>query len=287
MLSLKESLENEIEEFQDIKQDIENEIEDTDEDDDQKSKLVEELTKIQEQLTIKQEKLKDHNLITPLPDNILLKIFYNILKAMYHLEKLGIGHGDIKPENILINPITYDIQIIDFGLACTDNCKISGTLLYDSPEMLDDLKKNVKYPVKNLQRSDVFSLGLVFYKLANGVFPFDEKELVSTSPFFIVNKLLDYYNKHISNISHIFSTYNKNNTSFDKRINTFIESMLTDKESRPTISTLLLSVQQLIEEYNRLIEDKKKRIELKQTVSPISPEFMTSPVIYSPASPNF
>jgi hypothetical protein len=63
--------------------------------------------------------------------------------------------------------------------------------------------------------------------------------------------------------------------------------MLTDKESRPTISTLLLSVQQLIEEYNRLIEDKKKRIELKQTVSPISPEFMTSPVIYSPASPNF
>ena len=51
-------------------------------------------------------------------DNILLKVFsYQMLKCIGYLHSLGICHRDIKPPNILIDPLDYSLKLCDFGCA--------------------------------------------------------------------------------------------------------------------------------------------------------------------------
>ena len=64
-----------------------------------------------------------------LPYEDIIKIFSNLLNGLQHLHKIGIAHGDVKPENILIEQKYLNIQYIDFGLSCYDNCLPTGTLI--------------------------------------------------------------------------------------------------------------------------------------------------------------
>ena len=116
-------------------------------------------------------------LINPeyIPHKSLLQIMYNLLKPIYHISKLGIAHLDIKPDNILINPDTLDIQIIDFGVSCYKKCKPSGTMAFASPEILRDILKVREISLNESLKSDVFSLGVVFYLLANLQLPYRVK----------------------------------------------------------------------------------------------------------------
>lgn len=115
----------------------------------------------------------------------ILKIMHNLLSGLRYLHKLGIAHGDIKPENILINK-NLETQIIDFGLSCSKHCKPSGTILYTSPEILIKLGSKQEISLDTLQRADVFSMGIVFYLLANLQFPYT---LVGKNPYKYDNTL--------------------------------------------------------------------------------------------------
>jgi len=236
--------------------------------------LQKKLNKLDVNIIIKREKLQQNPMI-PLSHNVLLKIMYNILKAIYHLFKAGIGHGDLKPGNILINETTLDIQIIDFGLACTKNCLPLGTILYDSPEILNNhLKGRIErtFSLQRLQKSDIFSVGLIFYELANGKLPYIPEQQ-SESP---IKSLFDYYKNNI-----IFSMYNDNKYPIDEKINMFIDSILTKNEDvRPGIKQLITTFEQIIEEYNVLAE-KRKRERIGTSLSPSSP-VKYSPVIFTP-----
>jgi serine/threonine protein kinase len=46
-----------------------------------------------------------------------LLIAHNCARAVAELHMLGVVHGDLAKENILIDPQTYDVKIIDFDLA--------------------------------------------------------------------------------------------------------------------------------------------------------------------------
>lgn len=137
----------------------------------------------------------------------LLKIMNNLLSGLSYLHKLGIAHGDIKPENILINK-NLETQIIDFGLSCSKHCKPSGTILYTSPEILIKLGSKKEISLDTLQTADVFSMGIVFYLLTNLQFPFT---IVGKNPY-----------NYDTNTSNIDSSSNKNltiNTSLVKSNN--------------------------------------------------------------------
>jgi len=159
------------------------------------------------------------NVYTMRSDTDIITIMYKITNAIKHIHTIGIGHGDIKPENILINE-KLDIQIIDFGLSCVRECRVGGTIIYESPEMLNVTRRGLRVVSNEFQkRSDIFSLGLMFYEIANGKLPYNIKD---------TNELIEVYNKN-----EIVSTYT------NPYINQIINAMLTlNVENRPDINKI-------------------------------------------------
>ena len=88
-------------------------------------------------------------------------------------------HKDIKPANILINPDTKQVKLIDFSIASLLNKEnqeikspnvLEGTLAYISPEQTGRMNRGIDY------RSDFYSLGVTFYELLMGELPFISDE---------------------------------------------------------------------------------------------------------------
>ncbi|MDZ8035541.1 AAA family ATPase [Nostoc sp. DedSLP04] len=105
----------------------------------------------------------------------------NTLEILYSQR---IIHKDIKPSNILINPETKQVKLIDFSIASllprethtliSPNV-LEGTLAYISPEQTGRMNRGIDY------RTDFYSLGVTFYELLTGELPFqsnDPMELV-------------------------------------------------------------------------------------------------------------
>ncbi|MFN6478947.1 AAA family ATPase [Nostoc sp. DedQUE07] len=103
------------------------------------------------------------------------------LNLLYHER---IIHKDIKPSNILINPETKQVKLIDFSIASllpretqtlVNPNVLEGTLAYISPEQTGRMNRGIDY------RTDFYSLGVTFYELLTGELPFasnDPMELV-------------------------------------------------------------------------------------------------------------
>ncbi|MEH2310329.1 MAG: AAA family ATPase [Nostoc sp.] len=102
----------------------------------------------------------------------------NILDILY---RDRIIHKDIKPSNILINPETKEVKLIDFSIASllpretqtliSPNV-LEGTLAYISPEQTGRMNRGIDY------RTDFYSLGVTFYELLTGKLPFESKDVM-------------------------------------------------------------------------------------------------------------
>ncbi|MBN1412659.1 MAG: serine/threonine protein kinase [Spirochaetales bacterium] len=109
-----------------------------------------------------------------------LLIFNEICKGMKYAHDKGIVHRDIKPDNILISR-DGEVKIVDFGIAkdidvdddLTKTGALLGTPSYMSPEQLSSAKQVDK-------RSDIYSLGVLFYKMITGTRPFAGNFTVET-----------------------------------------------------------------------------------------------------------
>jgi serine/threonine protein kinase len=102
-----------------------------------------------------------------------LQITCQIAEGLSYLHNRGVIHLDIKPENIMVTP-DIRIKIIDFGLAqiigaadllTEDFMEPHGTPFYIAPEQLLGCRDDL--------RSDIYSLGMVFYELLTGKLPFE------------------------------------------------------------------------------------------------------------------
>ena len=107
-----------------------------------------------------------------IPISTCLKYIRQAASGLSHAHSMEpvIIHRDVRPENLLIRRDSAEESVLigDFGLASSVNISLgilpaAGAIPYESPEGLDGYEG---------PQSDVFSLGICFYELLTGVFPF-------------------------------------------------------------------------------------------------------------------
>lgn len=162
-----------------------------------------------------QKSLKSRIERGPLPRAEARAIAMQVAEGLKKAHSHGIIHRDIKPSNIML---TSDgiVKIVDFGLAkltrgqrLTVEGKTMGTIAYMSPEQTrgDDVD----------QRSDLWSLGVVWYEMLTGKLPF-RGEHEQAIIYSIVNEAPEPLSKFIPEIEASFQQFT------DKLLNKRLEA---------------------------------------------------------------
>ena len=93
-------------------------------------------------------------------------ILDGICDALSYLHSKQILHRDLKPSNILVTYKGDNVRLIDFGLSDSDMHSLlkspAGTVDYTAPEVLKGGKADV--------RSDIYSLGVIMFRLSRKYF---------------------------------------------------------------------------------------------------------------------
>jgi ABC-type sugar transport system substrate-binding protein len=108
----------------------------------------------------------------PLQLNRAADLFTQVARGLAYAHSKHIIHRDLKPSNILLDD-AGNAYLTDFGLAklvegeteITKSGTVVGTPAYMSPEQLRGEKID--------HRSDIYSLGVVFYQMVTGKQPFE------------------------------------------------------------------------------------------------------------------
>ncbi|MBW4567376.1 MAG: PAS domain S-box protein [Tolypothrix carrinoi HA7290-LM1] len=117
----------------------------------------------------------------PIPLSNFLRLAIDITDILGRIHAAGVIHKDINPSNIVLNPNTGVVKIIDFGIATRFNRTnptfksphvLEGTLAYLSPEQTGRMNRMLDY------RTDFYSLGVTFYELLTGQLPFPTQDIL-------------------------------------------------------------------------------------------------------------
>jgi serine/threonine protein kinase/tetratricopeptide (TPR) repeat protein len=107
-----------------------------------------------------------------------VEIMQQVCQALEAAHSTGVIHRDLKPQNVMRED-NGRILVMDFGLArtvggdgMTQSGALVGTMEYMSPEQ--SLAKDLD------QRSDIFSMGLIFYELLAGETPYKAESAVAS-----------------------------------------------------------------------------------------------------------
>jgi eukaryotic-like serine/threonine-protein kinase len=119
------------------------------------------------------------------PPERAIRITLALCDALGYIHSQGVVHRDLKPENIMVGP-NDQVKLIDFGIAANAGSRrltfaklteAMGTPDYISPEQVKGKRGDA--------RSDIYSLGIMFYEMLTGKVPF-----TGPNPFVIMNERL-------------------------------------------------------------------------------------------------
>jgi len=103
-----------------------------------------------------------------------LTVFWNVLSTLEGIHAQGIAHCDLKPDNIMVDPSTFNTTVLDFGLSMiipasglSDN--FCGSPMYMSPEILNRERHDPR-------AADIWSLGIVLHHMVVGDSPWSSVE---------------------------------------------------------------------------------------------------------------
>lgn len=114
----------------------------------------------------------------PLEMGVFMRLAILLSRALADLHAQGIIHKDISLGNVLWEMQGQQLRIVDFGVSQKMGREKSdliqhqvvGTLPCISPEQTGRMNRTVDH------RSDLYSLGIVLYRLATGVYPFEDQD---------------------------------------------------------------------------------------------------------------
>ena len=219
-----------------------------------------------------------------LPFDSAVKIMGHLADAIAHAHEQGVIHRDLKPQNIMISEEGV-VKLLDFGIAQTDDGlvktvtgSILGTFFYSSPEQNQGKKID--------ERSDLYSLGLVFYEILTGkralmgntlleVTAFQMRSAIP-SPSTVVAEIPPALDKIVmrlleKNPNNRYETANdlikdiqafKDNPSFDPDSELFDCEELTEWWETAKTALLTQDFDRAIEYANRVMEHQKDSAEL-------------------------
>ncbi|MCX7747036.1 MAG: diguanylate cyclase [Clostridia bacterium] len=114
----------------------------------------------------------------------VVDIIYKVTEILKVVHQAGVTHRDLKPGNIIVNRVKdaskdaiWHVNLTGFGLSqikefnTNDTSKAIDLFNYTAPEKLGVIKKSVD------GRSDLYSLGIIFYQLLTGRLPFEADSL--------------------------------------------------------------------------------------------------------------
>lgn len=120
-----------------------------------------------------------------------LQIAVHITHTLGLIHQHNIIHRDLTADNIMVNPATKEIMVMDFGQAIRLDVKtihlsnpdqLEGTISYYSPEQTGRMNRILDY------RSDLYSTGVILYQLFTGRLPFEV-----TDPLKLIHSHLALY----------------------------------------------------------------------------------------------
>ena len=127
------------------------------------------------------EQWMQHPDFCPMPLSAFLRLAIDITEILGRIHTANVIHKDINPGNIVFNPDTGIVKIIDFGIATQFKRTnptfksphvLEGTPAYLSPEQTGRMNRILDY------RTDFYSLGVTFYELLTGQLPFPTTDIL-------------------------------------------------------------------------------------------------------------
>ena len=117
----------------------------------------------------------DRLLTEPMEITRFLRLAVDLATTLSGVHKRGLIHKDVKPANVLVNPVRGQVRLMGFGIASRLSRErqapdppelIAGTLPYMAPEQTGRMNRSID------SRSDLYALGVTLYEMLTGTLPF-------------------------------------------------------------------------------------------------------------------
>jgi serine/threonine protein kinase len=101
---------------------------------------------------------------TPINFEDMMKIVYQITSTVIILHQNKITHMDIKPANIMIDPKTLNIRLVDLGLSClkSSGCNYTGGSPYYMPD-------NILYTHEGREAADRYAISIIIEDISEDI----------------------------------------------------------------------------------------------------------------------
>ena len=117
----------------------------------------------------------EHEMKKFIPEGKMVRWMLDLSETLDLMARSHIYHKDIKPANIMIDPHTDNMTLLDFNISISLPNHIEGTMYYKAPEM------DTHSLYTDRSKVDMFAIGVMLYEYYTGHFPVPLEDYARTT----------------------------------------------------------------------------------------------------------